>query len=328
MKKHFTNFLKFALSLGLGIGLIYWFVSKMSPSDKEVITNTFKRANYFWIILAPVLGLVSNFSRAERWRMLLEPVGYKPGYINTYCSVMMMYLFNLFFPRLGEVTRCTILARYENVPLDKSIGTMVVERLVDLVTILILGSVMFAFEYKRLAGYSPNIEVEVSPVVKWASLVLVIVAVIGSVIYIEVKFGFAKLKQIMKERMIGFWEGLKSIKNVKRPFVFIFHSVFIWFCYYLMIYLSLPALPETASLGMLAALTCLFFGGFAIVATPGGIGAYPAVISQVLGLYGVSEIVGYGFGSVVWVAQIGSVLLGGVICLILLAILNREPALE
>lgn len=335
MKKLLFNFLKLAVSLGLGVALIVWFVSKMTPDQKQDTMDAFKRVNYFWIILAPILGLVSNLSRAQRWRQLLEPTGHKPGYWNTYFSVMMMYFFNLFFPRLGEVTRCGMLARYESVPLDKSIGTMVVERIVDLVSILIIGGVLLLIEYDRLfLFFEKNVlNKQVAPdtgfdITKWIVLLVTGVAVAGGVLYVQRKYGFAKLKEIIKERLLGFAEGLKSIRYVKNPMEFIFHTLFIWVCYFLMIYLSFPALPETTGIGFFAGMACLFFGGFAIVATPGGIGVYPLFIQQVLLLYGVNETIGYAFGSVVWAAQIASILIGGTITLILLAILNRQPALN
>lgn len=334
MKKHILNFLKLAVSLGLGIGLIYWFVSKMSPQDIQLTKDAFKRANYFWIALAPLLGLVSNFSRAERWRMLLEPTGHKPGFWNTYFSVMMMYLFNLFFPRLGEVTRCTILARYEKVPVDKSIGTMIIERLIDLISILIIGSVLLFMERDRLyTFFSENVlnkPAANEPVsyTKWIVLGILVVLMAAGWLYLQKKYGIEKLKTMFAQRLLGFVEGLKSIRYVRSPLQFILHSVFIWFCYFLMIYLSFPALEETTGLGLWTGVACLFFGGFAIVATPGGIGVYPLFISKVLALYGVGETIGYAFGSIVWVAQMSSILVGGTICLLLLAILNREPALE
>lgn len=335
MKKLLFNFLKLAISLGLGIALVWWFISKMTPQQKQDTIDAFKRANYFWIILAPVLGLISNLSRAQRWRQLLEPTGHKPGYWNTYFSVMMMYFFNLFFPRLGEVTRCGMLARYENVPLDKSIGTMVVERVVDLLSIIIIGSVLLFVEYNRLFSFFEKNVLGKQPapdagfdITRYLVLGLIGIAIAGAGIYIQRKYGFAKLKETIKERMLGFAEGLKSIRYVKNPWEFLFHTVFIWICYFLMIYLSFPALPETAGLNLMAGTACLFFGGFAMVATPGGIGVYPLFLQQVLTLYSVNETIGYAFGSVVWAAQMASVLIGGILTLILLAILNRPAALS
>lgn len=335
MKKLLFNFLKLAVSLGLGVALVFWFVSKMTPQQKQDTLDAFSRANYFWIILAPILGLISNLSRAQRWRQLLQPTGHYPGFWNTFCSVMMMYFFNLFFPRLGEVTRCGMLARYENVPLDKSIGTMVVERVVDLLSIMIIGSILLFVEYDRLFLFFQNNVLNKKPepqtgfdITKYLVLIVIALVVGGAMVYIQRKYGFGKLKEMMKERLLGFAEGLKSIRYVKNPIEFVFHSVFIWICYFLMIYLSMPALAETSGLPFFASVACLFFGGFAMVATPGGIGVYPLFIQQVLILYGVNATIGYAFGSVVWAAQMAAVLVGGTLALIALAILNRPAALN
>ena len=334
MKKHIGNVIKLALSLGIGVGLIYWFVGQMKPDEIQLTIDAFKRTDYRWIMLAPIMGLVSNISRAERWRMLLEPTGHKPGFWNTYFSVMMMYLFNLFLPRLGEVTRCTVLARYENVPVDKSIGTMVVERLVDLICILVIGFALFAAEHERLsapfADIFQNLNSKVSHIdpIRLIMGGSILVIALGSTFYFIRKKMSGDLGKSLMARLMGFLEGLKSIKSVRNPVMFLVHTVAIWLCYYLMIYLSFYALSDTANVGVWAGAACLFFGGFAMVATPGGTGAYPLAISKMLLLYGISETVGYAFGSIVWAAQMGSVLIGGVISLILLAILNREPALE
>jgi len=334
VKKHLGSFIKLTVSLGLGVGLIYWFVSKMTPEDIALTKDAFSRANYFWILLAPILGFVSNFSRTERWRMLLEPTGHRPRFWNTYFSVMLMYFFNLLFPRLGEITRCSLLAQYEKVPLDKSIGTMVVERVVDLISIIVVGSIIFFFEYDTLFSYfsenvlnKKNVTTDEPSILKWVVMLVIVIAGLASSLYLQRKYGFARLKSMILERMKGFAEGLKSIRYLRQPVMFIVHSVLIWICYFLMVYLSFNALPETSSLGVLAGLACLFLGGFAMVATPGGIGAYPAAIGQVLALYGIHSTIGYAFGSIVWVAQTGSVLLGGAVSLLFVAIINRGSAL-
>lgn len=334
MKKHIANFLKLGISLGLGVGLIYWFVSQMTPEDIALTKDAFSRANYFWILLSPLLGFLSNFSRTERWRMLLEPTGHRPGFLNTYFSVMLMYFFNLLFPRLGEVTRCSILAQYEKVPLDKSIGTMVVERVVDLISIIIVGSLVLFVEYDTLYAYFNETVLNkkaAAPTetsyLKWIIVGSVFVLAIGVAFFVKHKYGFTRMKAMLIERLKGFAEGLKSIRYVRNPYLFVFHSVFIWVCYFAMIYLSFYALPETSSLGVFAGLACLFMGGFAMVATPGGIGVYPAMIAQVLVLYGINATIGYAFGSIVWVAQTGSVLVGGAISLLLVAIINRGSSL-
>ncbi|MFI4963676.1 MAG: lysylphosphatidylglycerol synthase transmembrane domain-containing protein [Legionellales bacterium] len=135
MKKYIGSIIKLVVSLGIGVALVFWFVGQMSPSDKQNVIDDVKRANYVWVIIPPLIGLISNYFRTQRWRILLRSLGYNPAFLNTFLSVMIMYFLNLFFPRLGEVSRCGVLSRYEKIPLDKAIGTMVLERVMDLVCI-------------------------------------------------------------------------------------------------------------------------------------------------------------------------------------------------
>lgn len=338
MKKFIGNFLKLAFSLGLGVGVIWWVLKDMTEAERAEIIDTFKNAKYGWILLAPLLGLVSNFSRTQRWRLLLEPTGHKPAYWNTFFSVMMMYFFNLIFPRLGEVTRCGALARYEKVPMDKSIGTMVVERVVDLISILSIGGLLFVLEHERLLAFWKNKDALASggkatvetgtsstAIIIFAAVALMLI--IGAA-YLQRKVGFEKLLQFAKERVKGFAKGLLSIRDLRSPWQFVFHSVFIWVCYILMIYVSFPALPATENLSFIAAMAALFCCGFAVVLSPGGVGFYPLFMAFVLTLYGIDNKTGYAFGTLAWLAQFAATFIGGIISLILIAILNKEPALD
>jgi uncharacterized membrane protein YbhN (UPF0104 family) len=337
VNKTLGNIFKLVISLGLGVALIWWVISHMSDNERQHTIDAFKRAKFGWLLLAPVLGLISNLSRTQRWRLLLEPTGHKPAYWNTFFSVMMMYFFNLFFPRLGEVTRCSVLARYENVPIDKSIGTMVVERFVDLLSILFVGGLLFIFEHERLitfwenrnsiSGGAASVD-DGSGTIKLVVFAVVALMLIFGVAYLQRKVGFDRLMQIAKERILGFWEGIKSIAKLRSPLEFLFHTIVIWTCYIGMVYVSLPALTETQGLGWLAAMACLFCGGFAIVLSPGGVGFYPLFIQFILAMYGVDKTIAYAFGSIVWAVQFGTTLLGGVISLMLLAILNKDTALN
>ena len=123
MKKHFGNILKFIISLCIGVGLVFWSLKDVTAEQKQMILDAFKSANYFWLFLLMFIGLASNFFRAQRWRLLLRPIGYNPNYWNTFSAVMAMFFFNLLFPRLGELMRCTILYRYEKVPVEKGAST-------------------------------------------------------------------------------------------------------------------------------------------------------------------------------------------------------------
>ncbi len=325
MNKKLKGALQLFVSVGLGLLLVWLATRKLSDSDIAEISGAFGRVEYSWLILGPLIGFISGFSRAERWRMLLEPMGYRPGYMNTFYSVMIMYFANLAFPRLGEVARCGILNKYEKVPLDKAIGTMVTERIIDMISILLVGLWLFFAEHDRLLSYFQTLQSGKSGGSGGLLLLAVLCAAGLGVMFAVFRFRervplFKRIIQLIQ----GVWEGVQSIRYVSNPIMFIVHSLLIWVCYFLMIYLSFFALSETAGLGVQAGWACLFFGGFAMAATQGGIGAYPLAVQQVLLLYGVGSNIGLAFGWVVWTVQTISVLLGGLVSVGLLALSNRN----
>ena len=272
MKKHLGNILKLAFSLGIGVALVYWFVGQMSASDKQHVVEDVKRANYLWVIMPPVIGLVSNYFRSERWRLLLRSLGYNPGFWNTFLSVMLMYFLNLFFPRLGEVSRCGVLARYEKIPVDKAIGTMVLERLMDVVCLGIVVAILILTEhdkffllYEQIVKNSQTTfgdiiaKNQISPVVKYGVIIAVFLALTAFIGWQIRAKGFENIVADIKERMLGLWRGIISIKDVQNPFLFIFHTVMIWVLYFLMGYTGFRMFPETSHLSLLCAGVCLFF---------------------------------------------------------------------
>lgn len=341
MKKHLGNILKLTISLGIGVGLVYWFVGQMSPADKAHVVDDVKRADYFWVSVPPLIGLLSNYFRSERWRLLLRPLGHNPGALNTFLSVMMMYFLNLFFPRLGEVSRCGTLARYEKVPLDKAIGTMVLERLMDVICLgvvvillIILEHDKFFLLYEQIVKNSQSTfgdiiaKNQINPLVKYGvtgAAMLALIVFIGAQIRAK---GFENIVANTKERVLGLVRGIISIKDVESPFLFLFHTVAIWGCYFIMPYIGFRSFPETAHLPLLVGGMCLFFSGIAFSLTPGGLGLYPIFMQIILTLYGVVGSAAISWGLVQWTVQTASVMVAGVISMILLAILNREPALE
>jgi uncharacterized protein (TIRG00374 family) len=330
LKSRISNIIKLALSIGLGVGLVWWFINQMTPEQREETLNSFSKANYFWLLMPMIFGFLSNFLRAQRWRLLLRSLGYNPGFLNTFLSVMVMFFANLFIPRLGEVLRCSLLAKYENVPVEKSIGTMVVERVIDLFSIFLLLGFLMLIEYDRLLGYFTENVINkeeasaANPLLKYGLPVAIILAISGFAAYTVRKHGWTQLKETFLHRMKGLWDGVKSIRYLRNFKQFIVLTITMWVAYFLMIYLGFRALEETAGLGLMAALACLIFGGFAMVATPGGIGAYPLTIRAVLLLYGIAEVTGGALGTMIWGVQTAGVFLGGVISLILLALINKQ----
>ncbi len=331
MKKHIGNIIKFLFSLALGVGLVYWSLRGVTPEQRGMIAEAFNKANYWWLLLLIFFGLSSNFFRAQRWRLLLKPLGYEPSYWNTFSAVMIMFFANLAFPRLGEILRCSILAKYEKVPVEKSIGTMVLERVVDLVCILSIGGLLLLLEYQRfydffkeLFGGNKTASTEASGPTKY--IILAIIAVIAAIglIILNKKHGFEKILSVVKEKMMGLWQGLVSIKDLDRKWEFLFHTFGIFICYILMPYFGFKCLEETAHLGFVPSMAAVFFGGFAMVATQGGIGAFQIAMQKLLATYGISSIIGLSYGWISWSVQTFFVIIAGILSLIFLAVYNKD----
>ena len=323
MSKNLGNIIKLVISLGLGI-LIVWITTRQLTADQiETVKKVFQRADYSWVILGPVIGLFSNVVRAERWKMLLNSVGYAPKRSNVIYSVFVMYAGNLLFPRLGEVTRCSLLYKTDNIPIDKSIGTMVLERMVDMVSILLIGVLLMVFQYQLLFDLlNTTILAHYSQSLSGGStlLILAVLAIVGVgglyfLYYMRDHHILGKVWQFI----VGIIHGLSSIGRLNNPMLFIFYSILIWFMYFLMIFICFRALPETSSMTMWAGLACLFFGGFAFIVSQGGIGAYPATVGAVLVLYHVVFEIGFAFGWLVWTLQTAGVIVMGVLSFMMIS---------
>ncbi|MDB5226289.1 MAG: hypothetical protein JWN78_482 [Bacteroidota bacterium] len=333
MKKHLANILKFLISLALGIGLVYWSLKGVTAEQRKMISDSFQRANYGWLSFLIIFGFASNFFRTQRWRLLLKPLGYTPDYWNTFASVMIMFFANLAFPRLGEVLRCSILAKYEKVPVEKSIGTMVLERIVDLISIFILGGIVLLFEFRHFYNFflsfflsdKPNANAAAqTSYTKYIVLLCIVLAIVVGAFYMIRKHGWEKLSAAIKNKLKGLGEGIVSIKDLENKWEFLFHTIMIWVCYILMPYFSFKCLNETSHLGVIAAMANVFFGGFAMVATQGGIGAFQIVTQKVLATYGIAAIIGLSYGWISWSVQTVFVIFGGILSLVFLALYNKE----
>jgi len=298
-------------------------VARVKVDIWKIISDAFKRANYWWLLLSLVVSLLSHASRAARWKMMFKPLGHNVRFGNAFGAVLVMYLANLAFPRLGEVLRCSILARFEKVPIHKSLGTMITERVVDVISlgvvfvlcIILQRSIFIDFYY----NYMPQEQGGYLKFIILGGGLLFFVA--GFFLYRSGRLPFGNK---IKELAIGLWDGIKSVKDLEKPWLFFAHSVFIWVCYIVMITVCLKALPETSSVTLLAGLPLLFFGGIAMVAVQGGLGLYPYFISKIILMYGVVETTGYAFGWVIWSAQTALVIVAGVIAFLFLTVFNKK----
>ncbi len=320
--------IKFALFLGLGVFIIWLSLKGLTPDERAQILHSFRIANYNWVILTVVLGVTSHVLRALRWKLFLEPMGYHPSLKNTFFAVMVGYFANMAFPRLGEVTRCGILARYEKIPFNKSFGTVITERAIDMILFIFLFFLMI-FTQAGTIGHYLNTKIYPKLADKLQNPIFSSVFVFASA---ALGFIFIALIYLMRKRIaassmfqkishliLGFWDGLKSLSQIRKPGLFIFYSLAIWALYYFMIYVCFFCFTDTSSLSPGAGLSALVLGSVGIMITPGGIGLYPAIIQETMFLYGIVRTTGLALGWISWTAQTGMILLSGGISLILLS---------
>jgi glycosyltransferase 2 family protein len=329
--KRFITILQFLFFLGLGIFLVWWMARGIDENGWKQIRASVQRAN-FWLFLPVLLMmLLSHFVRALRWKILMEPLGYKPSTMNIFNAVMIGYLANLAFPRLGEVLKCTILARYEKMAPEKLIGTIVAERAVDVVCLLLAFTITILLQIDTVGNYAWNMLQQLftgkDNEFSWTRLLLILALVFaaGMGIYLLLK-KFSHLPFIGKIRNLfnGIWSGLTSIGRIKNKKLFIGYSVFMWFLYLMSCRLGFYAMEEVSHLGLKESFSILSFGSIGMILTQGGIGAYQLIVQEILVLYGQTEIVGFTFGWILWIAQTVVILFGGLICFILLPIVNRR----
>lgn len=314
MKKKIFPVLKIIFFIALGFFFIFWFLGKLTPTEKQEILESFKSVNYFWVFVAFVVNMLSHVLRTLRWQLLFKPMGYKPKFGITFSSVMTGYLANLAVPRLGEVVRCGILDRYAKIPLQKSLGTVITERIVDVLVFGLAVLLGFLVEFQALKDYIYDNIADKSTDGIW-TLVLAGLGVVALLVLLFFLFKkrLEKLTLYLKVKniILGFWEGIMSIFKLKNPFLFIFYSIGIWILYFLSTYAIFFCLPETYSTGLKAALVTLVLGAIGNMITPGGIGLYPLLFSKALSIYAVASPIGYALGWISWVVQqIGAVFIG------------------
>jgi glycosyltransferase 2 family protein len=332
LKKKFITALKLFIFLAIGFFFVWIFLKDLAPEQKKQILDSFSIANYWWLILSFFIGLLSHVFRTLRWEMLIQTIGYNPRFKNTFLSLMIGYFANLAIPRLGEVSRCTILTKYEKIPFEKSFGTVIAERAFDILTFFVLFFVNLLIQYNKISGYVHEKVYEpladkFSFIGKGYVLYGFIVAITLVIIFIFIFHKrLLKFKFYQKIIMVlqGFWHGLKSLGNVKNPLKFLMYTIIIWTMYYLMSYVCFFSLLQTSNPGLDAVLSVLVMGTIGIMVVQGGVGIYPVIVAETLTLYGLTSIVGFALGWLIWGAQTFIIILAGVVSLILLPVLNNK----
>lgn len=318
--KKIKSLLKVILPLAVGFFFVYLSYNSTSEEDRILIYSYIQKADLRFVMLSVFFGILSHLSRAYRWKYLLSPLGYQPRFINSVLAVLIAYIANLGIPRSGEILRATTLSSYEKIPFEKTFGTIVAERLVDL--LILMGFVLTALVLQFDIIWSILSEKKISTVQIVIGLAFVIIG------YVTLKKLFTLSQNPLIIRIKNFFwglaEGIMSLKNMPNKGRFIGHTLFIWLMYLAMFYVVKWTVPETASLGMNAILPAFVVGGLAISATNGGIGIYPFSVALVLAAFKISNESGLAFGWIMWTSQTFMIIVFGSISFFVLPLVNRQ----
>ena len=320
MKKQIGKWLTVLIPLFIGIGIIYYQFTTLTSEEIEKIKISFEKANYYYILFSLVIACVGYWSRAYRWKYSLNHLGYQTKFSTNFLTVCVSYLVNLTVPRSGEITRAALLKKYENVPFDKAFGTIVAERIVDLLIFFLFVFIGFVSQFDKIYQFllSENVSFES----------LIITALIGFVLFVifVLIWIYAEWQIILKlkKKLSGLIEGITTVYKMKDKWKYIFHSFFIWFSYLAMFYVAIFALPETSGISFDIVIMGFIFGSLAVGFTNGGLGAYPFSIALIFSLYGITKDVGTAFGWLICTSQTILAVLLGLISYVLLPVLNRN----
>jgi len=319
MNKSLITFLKIAIPLGLGVFLIYYSYSKFTPQQLEEISAYFKKADYTFVILSVVFSLLSHISRAYRWNFLLEPLGYKPRLLNNFMAVSVAYIMNIFIPKSGEVSRALIINKYEDVPFDKAFGTIISERVVDLIFLFGFTTIALLLQFDKLSEFLLNV---------LPNHIIYNLIAIFSVFLVLFLLALKFSKSSIIKKIIRFFSGLKdgilSILKMKKNGSFIVHSFLIWGLYLLSFYTATFALNETSTIAFSTLIITFVVGSFSFAFTNSGFGSYPFFVAGILVIFSIPETVGTAFGWIVWASSIASIVFFGGLSLIILPFYNKE----
>ncbi len=343
----FKKALQFLLFLGIGITILTLVFRSQNtafqeqcrldgvPTDQcsllDKLWYDFSTVQVGWMLAVVVAFTVSNLMRALRWQMLIEALGYRAGLVNSLLTILLSYFANLGFPRIGEVVRAGSLARYERIPVEKVMGTLVVDRLMDFICLGVVVALAFLLEGQTLLAFLSQRGNEGEPsggllqnTFVLTTLGLLVAGTLAIFVF------WKRLQQLPVFQKIvtllqGFWDGLRSVFRLRQPVLFLLYSGGIWLMFYLQCYFNLKAFAPTAHLDASAALMVFVFStlGF-VIPSPGGMGTFHALAIAALALYGISGSDAFSYANIAFFAiQIFYNIVGGILALVLLPILNR-----
>jgi hypothetical protein len=306
-------------------GLLFYLA--VGSQDLPKVWEEIKDADTQWIVLSMICGILSHLARALRWNLLLEPMGYRATTAGSFHAVILGYLVNMGLPRVGEITRPAVLSKLEGIPFNKLVGTVVVERVVDLLFTLLIAVAIFFLQFDLISDFVSSLFQDTDAgSFQLYGLIIAVTLVIGILIYKKREWFYTlpiigKLKSFIE----GLLDGVKTIFHLKRKGLFIFYSLFIWVMYFFMPFFILYAFAGTSHLGFGAGLTVLLFGTVAmIVPIPGGIGTFEFLVPAALAIYGIAPLLGNSYALVTHAIQFIVIIGVGIVSIIYFILKSRK----
>ncbi|HRO08063.1 MAG TPA: lysylphosphatidylglycerol synthase transmembrane domain-containing protein [Saprospiraceae bacterium] len=348
MKNNISRYITVLLFTGLGLAtlfLVYYYQNAAYQADCALkgvsgqecnlidkLLDDLNHVNYSWIWITIIMFMISNVMRAYRWKMMLEALGYKPRMVNLFSTVMVNYLANLGIPRSGELVRAALISKYDNIPVEKAFGTVVTDRIFDVIMMAIVFGMTALLGGKVVLDYlDQNINIRDKagflldrPGVIIAFIILILLATYF-VFKNRTRLRNTTIGSKLMHKFKGFYDGVISVKNVANLPLFIFHTVMIWILYFLMQYLAFFSFAPTENLGPIAGLVVFAFGSLGIVVpTPGGMGSFHFLTTEALAIYNVQGADAFTYANIVFFSiQIFANIVFGIISLVLLSLYNK-----
>ena len=332
MKKKLLAILQYLFFAALAAFFVWLSLKDMDAQKWAQLKDALHRADYWLLVPVLLLLLASHYLRALRWRQLMEPMGYRPSKMNSFLAVMIGYFVNLGAPRLGEVVKCTIIARYEKVPADKLVGTIVAERAFDVICLVAIFGLTLVFQFDVIhsltSGKIDAIFRNASGQVSWLKITAVGAGLVLLFFIVRVvlsRYGHINLIQKIKAIFLNIWHGLTSVKALKNKPLFFVYTVGIWSLYWFSTWFGFFAISATSHLTLVDALSVLAMGSVGMIVSPGGIGAYALLVQKTVAFYDVPSLpYGQALGWLLWFGQFLSFILFGVASFILLPRINKK----
>ncbi len=344
-KSRVKSIVQLVVLVALGLFFIWLSMHSLTREDVQMMFKSMSVVNnlhgWCFLLLAALMAVLAHICRAERARILLEPMGYRIGHSMAFYSVMVCYLANLALPRLGEVLRCSFLQRFEKVPFQKALGTVITERAVDILVWFALLLLVIGLNTELLSqviideeqGITIGVWMEqkgLAILSNYFIYILIAVLVLVVLLFHWTRRWWSKVPFIVKIRdfFVGIWHGFISIKDLPHPMRYVFWTALMWVFYFLGTFISFRAFPYLHDVGPMAALSVLIFGTIGFMISQGGLGSYPLMVAGILIIYNVNYTQGLAAGWVGWILQTAVEIIFGFASLILASFYKRRKSDE